>query len=204
MCSLSEGGQGFSQATHQSTNQTPCIQSQISKRKRTQCQPEPLWNFTSSFPHLKYKPQCHDLFLLNSIRFQLWIFLSNHDTNISANISLLKKPIRITTIQMTLDILGWRKGYEEASKIGVTGVAAKVAKDPDRYCKLQIHFPEKNTFIGKWFYLVSGPLFDEFKKQHNALKQPIRIPTSQMALNILGRCIVWDGERDMNKQKKLA
>ncbi|KNZ63539.1 hypothetical protein VP01_11302g1, partial [Puccinia sorghi] len=26
--------------------------------------------------------------------------------------------------------LGWQKGYEEASKIGITGIAAKVEKDP--------------------------------------------------------------------------
>ncbi|KNZ48444.1 hypothetical protein VP01_5668g1, partial [Puccinia sorghi] len=68
--------------------------------------------------------------------------------------------------------LGWRKGYEEASKIGITGIAAKVAKDPDGYCKLQSHVPEQNTFIGEHFYLVYGPLFDEVKKQHNALKAP--------------------------------
>ncbi|KNZ58562.1 hypothetical protein VP01_1905g4, partial [Puccinia sorghi] len=37
----------------------------------------------------------------------------------------------------------------------------KVAKDPDGYCKLQSHVPEQKTFIGKQFYLVSGPLFDE-------------------------------------------
>ncbi|KNZ57871.1 hypothetical protein VP01_2051g1 [Puccinia sorghi] len=54
--------------------------------------------------------------------------------------------------------VGWQKVYEEASKIGITGIAAKVAKDPDRYCKLQSHVPEQNTFI--------------VKKQHNALKAP--------------------------------
>ncbi|KNZ45805.1 hypothetical protein VP01_779g7 [Puccinia sorghi] len=52
------------------------------------------------------------------------------------------------------------------------GTSEKVTKDPDRYCKLQSHVPEQNTFIGKWFYLVSGPLFDEVKKQHKALKAP--------------------------------
>ncbi|KNZ48254.1 hypothetical protein VP01_5794g1 [Puccinia sorghi] len=31
------------------------------------------------------------------------------------------------------------------------------------------HVPEQNTFIGEQFYLFPGPLFDEFKKQHNAL-----------------------------------
>ncbi|KNZ53912.1 hypothetical protein VP01_30g5 [Puccinia sorghi] len=64
-------------------------------------------------------------------------------------------------IQMPLDILGWRKGYEEASKIGITGIAAKVVKDPDGYCELQSHVPEQKTFIGKQFYSVSGPLFYE-------------------------------------------
>ncbi|KNZ44161.1 hypothetical protein VP01_944g5, partial [Puccinia sorghi] len=37
--------------------------------------------------------------------FQLWILLSNHDTNVSANISLLKQPIRIPNSQMALDML---------------------------------------------------------------------------------------------------
>ncbi|KNZ62106.1 hypothetical protein VP01_13131g1, partial [Puccinia sorghi] len=96
-----------------------------------------------------------------SIRFQLWILLSNHDTN----------------VQMALNILGrcivWDgKRYEEASKIGITGIAEKVAKDPDGYCKLPSHFPKKNTFISKQSYSVSGPLFDELKKQNNALKAP--------------------------------
>ncbi|KNZ62035.1 hypothetical protein VP01_1321g7 [Puccinia sorghi] len=27
--------------------------------------------------------------------------------------------------------LGWPKGYEEASKVGITGIAAKVEKHPD-------------------------------------------------------------------------
>ncbi|KNZ47539.1 hypothetical protein VP01_6328g1, partial [Puccinia sorghi] len=40
------------------------------------------------------------------------------------------------------------------------------------YFKLQSHVPEQKTFIGKQFYLVSSPLFDEFKKPHNALKAP--------------------------------
>ncbi|KNZ48153.1 hypothetical protein VP01_5873g2, partial [Puccinia sorghi] len=44
--------------------------------------------------------------------------------------------------------LGWRKGYEEESKIGITGIAAKFAKDPDGYCKLQSHVPKQNNFIG--------------------------------------------------------
>ncbi|KNZ62806.1 hypothetical protein VP01_12218g1, partial [Puccinia sorghi] len=44
--------------------------------------------------------------------------------------------------------------------------------EPDGYCKLQSHVPEQNTFIGKRFYFLSSPLFDEVKKQHNALKAP--------------------------------
>ncbi|KNZ63669.1 hypothetical protein VP01_1115g1, partial [Puccinia sorghi] len=77
--------------------------------------------------------------------------------------------------------LGWRKGYEEASKIGITGIAEKVAKDPDRYCKLQSHFPEKTPFIDKQFSLVHGPLYHEFNKQHNALKADWN-PTSKKIL----------------------
>ncbi|KNZ46070.1 hypothetical protein VP01_7586g1, partial [Puccinia sorghi] len=72
-----------------------------------------------------------------------------------------------------------QNGYEEASKIGITGIAAKVAKDPDGYCKLQSHVPEQNTFILKQFYLVSGPLFYEVKKQHNALGAPGLEPKKQ-------------------------
>ncbi|KNZ60428.1 hypothetical protein VP01_15567g1, partial [Puccinia sorghi] len=52
----------------------------------------------------------------------------------------------------------YQPGYEEASKIGITGIAAKVTKDPDGYCKLQSHVPEQNTFIGQRFYSVSSPL----------------------------------------------
>ncbi|KNZ46458.1 hypothetical protein VP01_7246g1, partial [Puccinia sorghi] len=123
MCSLSEGGQ--SSATHQLKNQMPCIQSQIKKS----------WLLSSS------------------ICFQLWIFLSNHNTNIS----FLKQPIRIPTSQIALNILGrcivwYQKGYED--------------------CELQSHVPENKTFIGQQFYLVSSPLFDKVKKQHNALGAP--------------------------------
>ncbi|KNZ47933.1 hypothetical protein VP01_6032g1 [Puccinia sorghi] len=67
--------------------------------------------------------------------------------------------------------LGWQNRYEESSKIGITGIAAKVSKDTEAYYELQTHFPEQKNFIGKHFYLVSGPLFDEVKKQHN-LKAP--------------------------------
>ncbi|KNZ60504.1 hypothetical protein VP01_15445g1, partial [Puccinia sorghi] len=35
---------------------------------------------------------------------------------------------------------------------------------------LKIHVLEQNPFILKQFYLVSGPLFDEVKKQHNSLE----------------------------------
>ncbi|KNZ52392.1 hypothetical protein VP01_3597g1, partial [Puccinia sorghi] len=48
-------------------------------------------------------------------------------------------------------------GPQYAGKI----MAAEVTKDPDRYCELQSHVPEQNTFIGKQFYSVLGPLFDE-------------------------------------------
>ncbi|KNZ64483.1 hypothetical protein VP01_10234g1, partial [Puccinia sorghi] len=40
-------------------------------------------------------------------------------------------------------------------------IATKVAKDPERYFKLQSHVPEQNNFIGKQCYSVFGPLFDE-------------------------------------------
>ncbi|KNZ60758.1 hypothetical protein VP01_1504g3 [Puccinia sorghi] len=44
--------------------------------------------------------------------------------------------------------LGWQKGYEESSKIGITGIAAKFSKDPEADFELQTHVPEQNTFIG--------------------------------------------------------
>ncbi|KNZ60085.1 hypothetical protein VP01_1612g8 [Puccinia sorghi] len=78
----------FCQATHQSTNQTPCIQSQI--------------HSFAGLINLGKK----SLLLSSSIRFQLWILLLNHHTNFSAEISLLKQPIRIPTSQMALDMLG--------------------------------------------------------------------------------------------------
>ncbi|KNZ49144.1 hypothetical protein VP01_5188g2 [Puccinia sorghi] len=103
----------------------------------------------SEIAHLPFhisntNPNAMIQFFNNSIRFQLWILLSNHNTNVSANISLLKQTIRIPTSQMALDILGGCIIYEEASKIGITGIAAKVSKDPDGYCKLQSHVPEQN------------------------------------------------------------
>ncbi|KNZ64568.1 hypothetical protein VP01_10149g1, partial [Puccinia sorghi] len=55
-------------------------------------------------------------------------------------------------------------------------VEAKVEKDPDGYCKLKGHLPEQKNFIGKWFYLVSGPLFDEVKQKNNALEAPVLEP----------------------------
>ena len=68
--------------------------------------------------------------------------------------------------------LGWRKGYERESKIGITGIAEKVSKNPEEYKELQTHVAEQNTFIGERFYSVSAPLFEEVKKQHNALHAP--------------------------------
>jgi len=68
--------------------------------------------------------------------------------------------------------LGWRKGYKSESKIGTSGIAAKVSKDPEGYAQLQSHVPEHNQFIGEQFYGVSGPLFEEVKMQHNSLHAP--------------------------------
>ncbi|KNZ56837.1 hypothetical protein VP01_2305g2, partial [Puccinia sorghi] len=61
-------------------------------------------------------------------------------------------------------------GYEEVLKMCIMGIAAKVTKYPEGYCKLQRHFPEQN--IGKGCYSFSSPLFDEVKKQQNALGAP--------------------------------
>ncbi|KNZ50101.1 hypothetical protein VP01_459g1, partial [Puccinia sorghi] len=139
----------------------------MSERKMTQCQPEPLWNCKSSCPYFKYQPQCHD-----SILQQFYPF-SSMDPSLKSRYQCLSQHLIAQTAYQNTNQsnvpqyagkmygLGWKSGYEEASKIGITGIAANVAKDPDRYCELQSHFPEQNTFIGKQFYSLSCPLFDE-------------------------------------------
>ncbi|KNZ48056.1 hypothetical protein VP01_5933g2, partial [Puccinia sorghi] len=60
----------------------------------------------------------------------------------------------------------------ESVFISTMSIAAKVAKDPEGYRELQTHVPEKNNLIGENSYMVSGPLFYDIKKKHNALDAP--------------------------------
>ena len=75
--------------------------------------------------------------------------------------------------------LGWRKGYESCSKIGIQGIAAKVTRDPMGFKELQTQVPVIHDFIGKHFQSVSVPLFEEVKKQHNDLQAPALAPQFQ-------------------------
>ncbi|KAI9625393.1 hypothetical protein KEM48_010965 [Puccinia striiformis f. sp. tritici PST-130] len=60
--------------------------------------------------------------------------------------------------------LGWRKAYEEKTKIGITGSTEKVSFDRAAYEDLQTHVPTVNTFIGERFKNLSQPLYDEVRE----------------------------------------
>ncbi|KNZ49258.1 hypothetical protein VP01_5115g1, partial [Puccinia sorghi] len=102
------------------------------------------------------EPNAMNQFFKNFITFQIWILLSKPNTNISAKITLLTLPIKIKISQMGHNIWG----------------RCIVSKDPERYHQLQNLLTEQNTFIGKQFYSISVPLFDEVKQKHNALNEP--------------------------------
>ncbi|KNF06644.1 hypothetical protein PSTG_00518 [Puccinia striiformis f. sp. tritici PST-78] len=68
--------------------------------------------------------------------------------------------------------LGWRKAYEEKTKIGITGSTEKVSLDRAAYEDLQTHVPTVNTFIGERFKNLSQPLYDEVRQQHRAVDAP--------------------------------
>ncbi|KNZ62695.1 hypothetical protein VP01_1234g2 [Puccinia sorghi] len=53
-----------------------------------------------------------------------------------------------------------------------------------------------SNFIPFKLWILLSNHFTNFSASIPLLNQPIRIPTSQMAFDILGRCIFWDGKRD--------
>ncbi|KNZ60568.1 hypothetical protein VP01_15362g1, partial [Puccinia sorghi] len=105
---------------------------------------------TSSCSYFKYQPQCHDLIL------QQFYLFSTMDPSLKSQYQCLSQHLISQTAYQNPNNLNCPK---YAGKM--YSIAATVAKDTDRHCKLQSHFPEQKTFIGKQFYLVSSPLFDE-------------------------------------------
>ncbi|KNZ62071.1 hypothetical protein VP01_1317g2, partial [Puccinia sorghi] len=55
----------------------------------------------------------------------------------------------IPTSHCSIYLKKYKSLYESSSKIGTTGIAAKVEKDPEGYCQLQTHFPKKKHFHWK-------------------------------------------------------
>ena len=68
--------------------------------------------------------------------------------------------------------LGWRKGYEAETKVGIQGISAKVRQDQLGFEDLQTHVPQIDNFIGNRFQSVSQPLFDKVKLHHQVLQAP--------------------------------
>jgi hypothetical protein len=68
--------------------------------------------------------------------------------------------------------LGWRKGFEKDSIIGITGISEKVSQDPEGYEDLQAQVDDISRFVGKQFQALSRPLYEEVKSQHNELHAP--------------------------------
>ncbi|KNZ44686.1 hypothetical protein VP01_8923g1 [Puccinia sorghi] len=78
--------------------------------------------------------------------------ISTMDPSLKSQYQCLSQHL-IATSQMALDMLGRQKGHEEASKTGITGIAAKVAKDPNGYCELQSHIGTQIQQRSWRFYL---------------------------------------------------
>ncbi|KNZ58050.1 hypothetical protein VP01_2005g2 [Puccinia sorghi] len=138
----------------------------MSEIETTQFQPEPLCNCTSSFPYFKSQSQCHDSIIQQFIHFladQSWKKIiaivkfypfSTMYPSLKSQYQCLSQHLIAQTAYQNpnqsngpqysgnMYSLGWGKGYEEASKTGITGIAAKVAKDPDRY------FNKQNNALG--------------------------------------------------------
>ncbi|KNE91524.1 hypothetical protein PSTG_15045 [Puccinia striiformis f. sp. tritici PST-78] len=72
--------------------------------------------------------------------------------------------------------LGWRKAFEPDTKIGIQGIAKKVAADPLKFATLQEDVPGINKFIGERFQHVSQRLYEEVKQQYDELKAPTLAP----------------------------
>ncbi|KAI9626750.1 hypothetical protein KEM48_010215 [Puccinia striiformis f. sp. tritici PST-130] len=72
--------------------------------------------------------------------------------------------------------LGWCKGFEEKTKLAVTGIPEKVSHDREGYEDLQTHVPQVNTFIGERFKSLSKRRFDQVQVQYLGLKAPALSP----------------------------
>jgi hypothetical protein len=72
--------------------------------------------------------------------------------------------------------LGWRKGYEHKSKLGVTAIGSKVAKDRSGFLKLFWEIPFINDFLAYRFRDVSEKMYREVKAHHNDSKAPSLAP----------------------------
>jgi hypothetical protein len=68
--------------------------------------------------------------------------------------------------------LGWSKGFEAETKVGIQGISAKVRQDQLGFEDLQTHVPQIDNFIGNCFQSVSQPLFEEVKLHHQVLQAP--------------------------------
>jgi hypothetical protein len=68
--------------------------------------------------------------------------------------------------------LGWRKGFEAESKVGIQGISARFWQDQLGFEDLQTHVPQIDNFIGDFFQSVSQPLFEEVKLHHQFLQAP--------------------------------
>ncbi|KAI7935603.1 hypothetical protein MJO28_016474 [Puccinia striiformis f. sp. tritici] len=72
--------------------------------------------------------------------------------------------------------LGWRKGYEEKNKLGVTAITSKVAKDQTGFINLFDETPFINNFLADRFRDVSLKMYNEVKEYHNNSKAPSLSP----------------------------
>ncbi|KAA1097136.1 hypothetical protein PGTUg99_003749 [Puccinia graminis f. sp. tritici] len=72
--------------------------------------------------------------------------------------------------------LGWRKGFEEKSHLGITGIASKVAKDQEGWIKLFTETPWINDFLAQQFGDISLGMYREVKEQYDQQKAPSLTP----------------------------
>ncbi|EFP77082.2 uncharacterized protein PGTG_03038 [Puccinia graminis f. sp. tritici CRL 75-36-700-3] len=80
------------------------------------------------------------------------------------------------TLGGTMYSLGWRKGYEGKSHLGITGIASKVAKDQEGWIKLFMETPWINDFLAQRFRDISLGMCREVKEQHDQQKAPSLTP----------------------------
>ncbi|POW12628.1 hypothetical protein PSTT_04208 [Puccinia striiformis] len=71
-----------------------------------------------------------------------------------------------------MNSLGWRKGYNKGSHIGITAIGAKVAKAPEKSRDLFHETIFINDFIADRFRNVSVQMYEEVKQHHTTLTLP--------------------------------